>query len=171
MKTVRLLCSRTNAWIIEGYWLWIILLPSKSSSSDFKHWAKTFNRIWHPPNFLSISRSFFFFAFFFPLCPPLDQLSSLESQSQAQILWESRGEAPVLPGAHAQTHTDTQTHKHTHTDTHSSCKSDNKDGMAADPVDKEGPTQRSREQVRGDLKASCENLPMKSSSKSNHDLI
>lgn len=59
-------CSSRDSWIVEGFWLWIILLPSKSSAPDFKHSEKTFNRNWHRPNFLSISRSFFSFAFFFP---------------------------------------------------------------------------------------------------------
>lgn len=139
-----------------GYWLWIIPLPSKSSSSDFKQCAKTFNRIWRPPNFLSFSRSFFFFfAFFFSLCPPLDQLSGLESQSQAQILWESRREAPAMADMHTPTPTPIRIPALT------TPKTDNKEGTAVDLADKESAkwkVQHKEPEWRLDLKTSCEEL-------------
>lgn len=83
--------------------------PSKSSSPDFKHSEKTFNRNWRPPNFLPISRSFFSFAFFFP------SLSSSGSTVQSWITKPSpkfcgikkktSREAPAVTGTQRERHT------------------------------------------------------------------
>lgn len=120
-QTTLFLHISPNSWIVEGYWLWIILLPSKSLSSDFKHSEKTFSRVWQPPNFLSITRSFSFFTFFF------HSLSSPESTVQSWITKpnpNSVKKAPAMAGIHTNTHS------------HCSCSSDNKEGSAVEPVDK-----------------------------------
>lgn len=109
IRSARFPCSSRDSWIVEGFWLWIILLPSKSSSPDFKHSEKTFNRNWRPPNFLPISRSFFSFAFFFP------SLSSSGSTVQPWITKPSpkfcgikkktSREAPAVTGTQRERHT------------------------------------------------------------------
>lgn len=100
---------------LEGFWLWIILLPLNPhplTSNTLKRLSIETGVL---PTFSpSVAHSSPLHSFS-PLCPPLDQLSSLESQSQAQNSVELKrklAERPLQWLAHRERET------HMHISTH-----------------------------------------------------